>query len=717
MTRMVTLTVTLIVALLALVSLATADVPQMINYQGRLTDGGGPVAATVAMTFTIYDASSSGNSKWTELHPSVDVVDGLFNVILGDGTPAVPIEDTVFSGADRWLEIIVGGETIAPRSKLASNPYAFQSNWTLVGEVLYTSGEWGIARGGADNMLYGDFANRHINLGRACTTGTDGSHDQDVTVSGGHRNLASGGGSTVGGGSYNQATGVSSTVSGGDRNQANGEEATISGGYFNRATGDWTTISGGYDNQVTFKFCTIGGGASNIAGGSTWGRSTIAGGYSNKATKDCSTVGGGYYNWATGPYSTIPGGRNNEATGNYSFAAGHRAKAINDGAFVWADQTDADFSSTASDQFLIRASGGVGIGTNTPATELDVNGDVTATTYYGDGSYLTGIAGGGNWSVTDSVLYTDQSWGIAKGGVGNVLYGNNTFSHINLGRACTTGTDGSSKSNCAVGGGESNTASNDFSTVGGGAQNTAAGSSSTVAGGFHNTASGYKSTVGGGSDNEANGYCSVAPGGRDNVADSSYTFAAGRRAKAIHDGAFVWGGQTDSDFNSQRSEQFRVRAGGGARFDVNNGRWLQIYDDGVDVITTSMGAHLTVGGVWTNASDRNLKENFSPVDSREILEKIVQLPITQWNYRSENDNITHIGPIAQDFHELFGVGGDDKSISTIDPAGISLVAIQELAKQNQEMRQRIDQLEALVETVLAQQKDTNGGSEELANSK
>ena len=47
------------------------------------------------------------------------------------------------------------------------------------------------------------------------------------------------------------------------------------------------------------------------------------------------------------------------ATGLYSFAAGRRAHALHDGAFVWADAQDADFSSTTDNQFAVRASNGV----------------------------------------------------------------------------------------------------------------------------------------------------------------------------------------------------------------------------------------------------------------------------------------------------------------------------------------------------------------------
>lgn len=101
----------------------------------------------------------------------------------------------------------------------------------------------------------------------------------------------------------------------------------------------------------------------------------------------------------------------------------------------------------------------------------------------------------------------------------------------------------------------------------------------------------------------------------------------------------------------------------------------------------SSGAHLTAGGVWTNASDKSLKENFKPVDGGALLGKIDELPISQWNYKNESDEVTHIGPTAQDFKKVFGVGENDKTISTIDPSGIALAAIKELNSQNRELKE------------------------------
>jgi endosialidase-like protein len=94
------------------------------------------------------------------------------------------------------------------------------------------------------------------------------------------------------------------------------------------------------------------------------------------------------------------------------------------------------------------------------------------------------------------------------------------------------------------------------------------------------------------------------------------------------------------------------------------------------------GAYLTLGGVWTNTSDRNRKEGISPVDGGQLLAKVMALPVSQWNYKGEDSSRRHIGPMAQDFYAAFGLGDDDKHISTIDPAGVALVAIQELAKEN-----------------------------------
>lgn len=115
----------------------------------------------------------------------------------------------------------------------------------------------------------------------------------------------------------------------------------------------------------------------------------------------------------------------------------------------------------------------------------------------------------------------------------------------------------------------------------------------------------------------------------------------------------------------------------------------------------SSGAHLTEAGDWTNASDIHLKENFKAVDRAELLDQIEKLSITRWNYSSQSADVTHIGPTAQEFKQVFGVGGDDKTISTIDPSGIALAAIQELTRQNRELQEQVAQLKRRLDKVEA----------------
>ena len=126
--------------------------------------------------------------------------------------------------------------------------------------------------------------------------------------------------------------------------------------------------------------------------------------------------------------------------------------------------------------------------------------------------------------------------------------------------------------------------------------------------------------------------------------------------------------------------------------DYPTSRWgFAAYPTGGQALTVGTsssngnGAYLTKGGVWTNASDKNLKTGFETLDPREILDRINQLEISRWKYIGTAEY--HIGPMAQDFHSLFQVGLNDKSISTIDPAGVALIGIQALSKDIHQLSQ------------------------------
>jgi len=101
-------------------------------------------------------------------------------------------------------------------------------------------------------------------------------------------------------------------------------------------------------------------------------------------------------------------------------------------------------------------------------------------------------------------------------------------------------------------------------------------------------------------------------------------------------------------------------------------------DLSVATIESTSGAFLSPGGVWTNASSRDLKENFGTTSPADILEKIDALPIYTWNYKKESPDVVHMGPVAEDFYSAFKLGNSSSSISTIDPAGVALAGIQGL---------------------------------------
>lgn len=111
----------------------------------------------------------------------------------------------------------------------------------------------------------------------------------------------------------------------------------------------------------------------------------------------------------------------------------------------------------------------------------------------------------------------------------------------------------------------------------------------------------------------------------------------------------------------------------------------------VGIGTTNPATRLDVAGEVTCTavnvtSDRNAKEDFTPVNARLVLEKVVGLPITEWHYRTQKES-RHIGPMAQDFRAAFGLGRDEKHITSVDADGVALAAIQGLnAKLEEQVR-------------------------------
>jgi hypothetical protein len=306
----------------------------------------------------------------------------------------MPTTNTVnFIGGDphNYASNGVYGATIGGGGTLA-----YPGGTGLTNQVL---GSFDTIGGGAGNTANGNFNNS----------------GDSATVAGGFQNSALGNNAAIGGGLQNVVQSDNSVIAGGADNNIPkfGAYATIAGGLSNTNGGNETSIGGGLDNFISYdtfystisggvsnsisglgdgyqtigggglntiasnaRSSTIGGGVDNLIAGGAY-RSTISGGngqmiFSNsfesvisgghsnvvQMNSDHGVISGGYSNTVTGPFGIIAGGSQNVA-GTNSFAAGNRAKATDMGSFVWADSQDADFGSTTSNQFSIRASGGI----------------------------------------------------------------------------------------------------------------------------------------------------------------------------------------------------------------------------------------------------------------------------------------------------------------------------------------------------------------------
>jgi hypothetical protein len=383
-------------------------------------------------------------------------------------------------------------------------------------------------------------------------------------------------------------------------------------------------ISGGgqvaFPNRVIKDFGVVSGGRDNTAG-------------------NFSTVGGGEANDAEGIRATIGGGAHNIASRNNAVVAG-------------------GFGNTASQSYATVSGGTVNTASGSYTT---VSG--------GSGNLATGrisTVGGGTRNQTQSAYSTigGGTYNLAIGGTSTI--GGGTGNHA-PGIGST------------IGGGAGNNVTGLESTISGGLSNRTTDNYSAVAGGRENVAgNGNNDTedkpyasVGGGYENHAGGAYSTVPGGYGNRALGDYSFAAGDQAQvdAEHSGVFLFADSNDFAFKSTAPNEFAARATGGVRFVT------AIDGNGAPLA----GVRLAQGsGSWETLSDRNAKTAILPVDGRQVLEALVNMPVSTWQYIGQPNSVQHMGPMAQDFYAAFGLGEDGHYIGSVDADGVALASIQGL---------------------------------------
>jgi hypothetical protein len=192
--------------------------------------------------------------------------------------------------------------------------------------------------------------------------------------------------------------------------------------------------------------------------------------------------------------------------------------------------------------------------------------------------------------------------------------------------------------------------------------------------GFACTAIGYTVTAG--------GQGSVALGYRT-TANNDYSVAIGYRASNnTHTGTMAMGDESTTDsVRNQFDNEFRARYNGGFKFRTSAAA------NSAPGIGGNTGCDLPTGsGTFVCSSSRTIKHGFLTVDGEDVLTRLANMPVTSWVYNNEPGDPRHLGPVAEDFHDAFGLGDSDKSVGLTDLSGVALASAKALELRTRELR-------------------------------
>jgi hypothetical protein len=379
-------------------------VPGQLNYQGFLVNAfdSSAATATLEMTFRLFDSETKGTQLWSETHPAVQASNGLFQALLGSITP---FPDGLFDGSTLWLQTEVGAEILSPRKPLVSVAYSQRAEMAdqaiqaddadrLEGQSVADLDDRWVNEGDLDHLdaadgdpagaVYVDDAGQ-VGIGTASPlteldvsgsvsavtyygdgsnlTGISGTPDADWTISGNHMYSAVPGSVGIGTSSPENKLHIAGDV-----------KATTYYGDGSHLTG----ISGTTDNDWTINGDDIYHETGNVGIGTASPTAPLT-------------------------IQTIPG------TDVEFSSSGSNADMVASGQFNIGTSgiQNLHLMTGYLTRMCVTGTGQVGIGTTSPTQQLDVNGAINATTYYGDGSNLTGISStpDGDWTISGDHVY------------------------------------------------------------------------------------------------------------------------------------------------------------------------------------------------------------------------------------------------------------------------------------------------------------------------
>ena len=161
--------------------------------------------------------------------------------------------------------------------------------------------------------------------------------------------------------------------------------------------------------------------------------------------------------------------------------------------------------------------------------------------------------------------------------------------------------------------------------------------------------------------------------------------------------------------------QFGLTTTTGPKFRVLSSGGISVLLGSNTLMGLNNTGDLQIAGTLSQGSSRTIKTAIEPADNSKILDRVAELPIAEWSYKANDPSIRHIGPMAEDFHSVFGFGTDGQHLAPGDMAGVALASIQslnrrlqeetakraELEKENQDLAQRLQALEAKVQKLTA----------------
>ena len=133
----------------------------------------------------------------------------------------------------------------------------------------------------------------------------------------------------------------------------------------------------------------------------------------------------------------------------------------------------------------------------------------------------------------------------------------------------------------------------------------------------------------------------------------------------------------------------RIHVGNDDRITIGNGGNVGIGTTNPSFpLEMGSGAHVTAGGVWTDASSRQYKENIANLTQEEAISALKKLNPVKFNYIIDKDE-GYVGFIAEDVPDLVATG-DRKSLSPMDIVAVLTKVVQQQQKKITELEARLN---------------------------